>query len=125
MILLLSEVGLFAFPITAFSFSAFASLITGAFAMTALTWTAFARCCLFHGGIVVIHNDNRVAALALLMLGMARIGRVWVVRVICVLGPAFLVALVVTGFTVFDDHHLTSVAVFFAGAGTGSHRGNR
>lgn len=66
---------------------------------------------LFHGGVVFVHDDDRVtAAFAMFLLGVARVGGARVVRVVRVFGPAFFVALVafvpllVTAFAVFYNN---------------------
>ena len=97
-----------AFALVAFSFAPIVVIAMPRFAL---------GCSLLHSRVVVIHNDNGVAAFSLLVLGMAWVGGAWVVGVVRILGPAFFVALVVPGFAVFDDYYLTGIAIFLAGSG--------
>lgn len=84
------------------------------FVVAALPWFAF-RSHRFNVRIVIVHDNHCIASLALLVLGVAWVGRARVVWVVCVFGPALLIAAVACRFAVFYDDDLTGIAVFLAG----------
>jgi hypothetical protein len=96
------------------------------FVMTTMAGLAF-RSRLLNGCIVIVYDDDRItiSSLALLVLGMARVGGAWVMRVIRILGPALFIAAVARSLAVLYNNDLAGVAVFLAGGCTGGHGGNR
>jgi hypothetical protein len=86
-------------------------------ALAALVLVAMPRftlwSCLLNGGVIIIHDNNRVAPFALLVLGMARVGSMWMVRVVRIFGPSFLVVFVMPGFAVFNNYNWPSGRAFF------------
>lgn len=113
------------FPVIALAFSMATFSFSGVVVIT-MSRLSFWRS-LPNGGIVVIYDNNRVASLSIFVLGMARVGSARVVRIVCVLGPAFFIPFVVAaaGFAVFNDNDLAGIAVFLAGGGTRRHGGYR
>jgi hypothetical protein len=89
-------------PVTTFAF-------TLSFALICVVLATFSRItfrtCLFYSRIVIVHDNNRIAAPSRLVLGMARVGGAWMVRVVCVFGPAFFVTGMVSGSAVFYNHN--------------------
>lgn len=96
------------FAVTTFTMVAIA---VSTFVVFTMAWFSF-RGGLLYSGVIVVHDDDGIATLTLLVLGMAWIGCARMVRVVRVFGPAFFVVFVVTSFAVFHNHNWPGASAF-------------